>query len=468
MLALNELRTRPRTELKNYEPDLPYFQSMIPGQMEDAVRIFRAAIAAVQPARLLREYLVLRSGSLVVAGQTIPLHGVRHIYVVGAGKAAAAMAVEAEAILGDLVSGGVVTVPYGHRLPTSRVKVLEAAHPTPDVGGMQAVDETLELLRQVTDGDVVICLLSGGASALWCDPPSGIALTEVQATNDILIRSGASIGEINTVRKHLSRIKGGQLIRYCGGAKVVSLVISDVPGDALDSIASGPTVADPSTFGEACAVLVKYSLWSQLPSGVTEHLDQGRQGGVAETPKPGDPFFHNTATRIIGSNRVALLAAEGEAKALGYHTLLVPEPVTGDAEAEAQKLVVMAMGYRGPKPHCILQGGETTVRVTGSGKGGRNQHFALAALQAMGRVGAEALARLTILSGGTDGTDGPTDAAGGVVDGETLRRAEDSGLVVQEYLCHHNAYPFLQQTGSLLVTGPTQTNVMDIMMAIVT
>lgn len=399
--------------------------------------------------------------------ETIPVRAFRHIYVVGAGKAAAAMAAETEAILGDLVRGGVVTTKWGHAVPTKRIKVVEAAHPTPDEAGIRAVDKTIALLRQVTPDDLVICLLSGGASALWCDPPPGITLADMQAINEGLLRSGASIGAINTVRKHLSRIKGGRLVHYCRGARVVSFIISDVPGDGLDSIASGPTVADVSTFEEAFSILGGYGLMEGLAPRVAAHMEKGRKGLIPETPKPGDPLFRNTCNLIIGNNRLALLAAEKEAKCLGYHTLVVPEPVTGDAEEEARRLVALATSPAGQRPLCILQGGEPTVKVTGSGKGGRNQHFALAALHAMSSLGGDDLSNLVILSGGTDGTDGPTDAAGGVVDADTLRRAASLGLSIREFLENHNAYPFLKQTGSLLLTGPTQTNVMDIMMAIV-
>ena len=401
----------------------------------------------------------------MISGHALP--AVRNLYIIGAGKAAAAMAAVTEALLGDRISAGVVVTKYGHSLPVERLKILEAAHPAPDKKSVQAVSRTLELLREATGEDVVLCLISGGASALWCDTPPGITLAEVQATFDQLVRCGASISEVNTVRKHLSGIKGGQLIRYCGGARVFSLVISDVPGDALDVIASGPTVADPSTFEDAWSVLVQYELTGLLPSPVVEHIHKGCRGVVPETPKPGDPIFRNCVSRVIGSNRVAVLAAEREARALGYFTQVVPGLVTGDAEAEARKLVAYAAGYKGEEPLCIIQGGETTVKVTGGGKGGRNQHFALAALKALQNEEEPISRNITILSGGTDGTDGPTDAAGGVADRHTQQVAAEKHLHPDRYLENHDAYHFLQQTGSLLMTGPTQTNVMDLMIALV-
>lgn len=437
-------------------------------EREDAVRIFQAATAAVQPGRLLREHISLSNSFIALGGQQIVRHSIDHIYIVGAGKAAAAMAVETESLLGSLITDGIVTTKYGHALATNRIKVLEAAHPTPDENSVKAAALTVDLLKKATAKDLIICLISGGASALWCDLPPGTTLSEVQTTFDLLIQSGASIQEINTIRKHLSAIKGGQLVRYCGGAKIVSLIISDVPEDKLDVIASGPTAGDASTFADAYAILLKYNLTSRLPRSIMDYMEKGLRGVVAETPKPGDPLFKNTINRIIGSNRVAVQAAQIEAQALGYQTYVIPEVITGDAEAEAQKLVAMTSQYKGDSPLCIIQGGETTVKVTAQGKGGRNQHFALAALESLRDVRELGWPHdITILSGGTDGTDGPTDAAGGVVDKDTLSVALQNGLVFETYLRNQDAYHFLQQTGSLLITGPTQTNVMDIMIAIV-
>lgn len=437
-------------------------------ERQQAIQIFRAAIAAVQPAQLLRQHLAVRDDALLIGDQSFSRTAFGRIYVIGAGKAAAAMAVETEAILGALIADGLVTTKYGHSLPTERIRVVEAAHPVPDNNGVQAVAQTLRLLEKATPDDLVICLISGGASALWCDLPPGLTLPDVQATFDQLIRSGAAIGEINTVRKHLSAIKGGQLLRHCGGARVFSLIISDVPTDELAVIASGPTVADASTFQDAKAILVHHKLFSVLPPGIQRHLNRGLAGAIAETPKPGDSLFANTVNQVIGSNAMAVRAAANQARALGYHTHIVSQPVTGAAEAEAENLVALAATYQGGKPVCIIQGGETTVNVTGRGKGGRNQHFALAALNALkARQQDPALSGLTLLSGGTDGTDGPTEATGAVVDRQTLALAIQKNLSIDAYLTNQDAYHFLAQTDSLLITGPTQTNVMDIMLAIV-
>lgn len=435
-------------------------------ERQKAINIFTSAIAAVQPAQLLQQHLAVTNPALLISGQTIPKNTFKHLYIIGAGKAAAAMALHAEKILGDYLTAGLVTTKYGHSLPTKKITIKEAAHPVPDQNGVAAVAQTLQLLKQVTKEDIVICLISGGASALWCDVPPGITLAEVQATFDQLIRSGAGISDINTVRKHLSGIKGGQLLRRCNGARVFALIISDVPGDDLSVIASGPTVADSSTFQDACNILSKYQLWHALPQSVRTHLEQGVQGTIAETPKPGDPLFSRVTNTIIGNNQIALQAAAQQAATVGYHTQIIPQLITGDATAAAKELVAQALACKGNKPVCILQGGETTVQVTGQGKGGRNQHFVLAALNELNQLSHEK-ENMIILSGGTDGTDGPTDAAGGVVDAMTLAMASQQQLNIASYLKDHDAYHFLQQTNSLLITGPTQTNVMDIMMAIV-
>jgi glycerate-2-kinase len=437
-------------------------------ERESAIQVFKSAITAVQPVQLLQEHLAINQGTLTICGQTIPKEAFDHLYVIGAGKAAAAMATETEKILGDLISDGLVTTKYGHALPTQKIKIIEAAHPVPDEKGVAAVAETLALLEKVTEKDIVICLISGGASALWCDVPAGAKLFEVQTTFDLLIRSGAAIHEINTVRKHLSAIKGGQLIRHCRGARVFSLIISDVPGDDLGVIASGPTVPDASSFQDAHAILSKYNLVQQLPQSIQQHIEGGRKGRIGDTPKPGDPLFRRTTNAIIGSNRIAVEAAAKKAMALRYHTHIIPALITGDAAAEARKLVEAAIQYKGPKPACLIQGGETTVQVTGRGKGGRNQHFALTALQELSKLHDKNRAgHITILSGGTDGTDGPTDATGAVVDQETINLAAQKNLDIAAYLNSHDAYPFLELTSSLVITGPTQTNVMDIMIALI-
>lgn len=437
-------------------------------QKQHTVQIFNAATKSVHPAILLKQYLANDKDSVTICGQVFPKSSFDNIYVIGAGKAAAAMAVETEKIMGDNISDGLVTTKYDHILPTKKIKIIEAGHPIPDENCVKAVNRTIALLTKATKNDLVICLVSGGASALWCDVPDGITLQELQTTFNQLINSGAAINEINIVRKHLSYIKGGQLIRHCNGANVFSLIISDVMGDDLSSIASGPTVPDTSTYNLAYNVLVKYNIVDVLPQSILLHLKNGMCGIIAETAKPGEPGFERTLNTIIGNNQIALLAAENEAKALGYDTYKVSGLVTGDAEAEAKKFVMLATAYKRERPVCILQGGETTVKVTGTGKGGRNQHFVLAALIKLSKIKNKNLTdNITILSGGTDGTDGPTDATGGVINSETLSQANLKNMDIEAYLKKQDAYNFLKQTDSLLITGPTQTNIMDIMIAII-
>lgn len=432
---------------------------------EKAEQIFRWSTTAVQPAQLLQRNLAVSATTLTIGGQEVPLQAFRQLYVIGAGKAAAAMAVETEKIAGSLISDGIISTKYGHALPTQKIKTIEAAHPVPDEQGVEAVRQTIQLLKKLIPGDIVICLISGGASALWCDVPDGITLPDIQTTFQLLVTSGAGIQEINTVRKHLSGIKGGQLVRHCNGARVFSLIISDVPGDDLEVIASGPTVADPSTFHDAYAILARYNLLPQLPQNVRLHIEKGRNREIEETPKPGDPLFSNTVNKIIGNNSGAIGAAAKKATALGYHTHIIPGLITGDAETAARKLVASALNYKGPRPACIIQGGETTVKVTGQGKGGRNQHFALAALIELYKSNRPG--KICILSGGTDGTDGPTDAAGAVIDQDTLAVVANNNLDMEAALDNQDAYHFFQHTNSLVKTGPTQTNVMDLMLAII-
>ena len=434
---------------------------------QHAIQIFTAAVTAVQPATLLPRHLSVNDGVLSLGEQKIPRSSFRNLYVVGAGKASAAMAIATEQILGDLITDGLVTTKYGHALPCERIQILESAHPVPDENGVRAVEQTMSLLGQATADDLVICLISGGASALWCDVPTGLTLPDVQTTFDRLIKSGAAIDEINTVRKHLSAIKGGQLIQHCGGARVVSFLISDVPADDLGVIASGPTVADASTFQDAHAILSRYGLTPLLPERIRQRLDKGLTGQIPDTPKPGDTLFTRTINTIIGSNQVAVQAAAQHAQSLGYQTQVIPDLITGDAVAEARQLVSRAVQYQGARPVCIIQGGETTVNVTGTGKGGRNQHFALAALNELAHLPPDHRS-LTVLSGGTDGTDGPTNATGALIDSATLAVAHQQQLSINAYLANQDAYHFFNQTNSLLITGPTQTNVMDVMLAIVT
>lgn len=432
---------------------------------QDIVDIFSAAVASVHPAQLLPAYLSVENGSIKIGSHVINLSTKPKIYVIGAGKASAAMAVVTENILGDLIYDGIVVAKRHHSLPYRKIKIIEAAHPVPDEMGIDAVKETLDLLSNVTEHDIVICLLSGGASALWCDLPEGIQLNDIQTMSTALINSGATISEMNIVRKHLSSIKGGQLLRYCMGAKIFTLAISDVPDDLPEVIASGPTVADPSTFAEAIDILRKFSLFNDLPENIRTYLDKGINGINAETIKFGDQLLDNAFNILIANNQTAINAAANRAMSLGYKVELERSQVIGETTAEAISLFKRAMRNRWQGPLCIIWGGETTIRVTGTGMGGRNQHFVLSALKELKKI--DDPYNITILSGGTDGTDGPTEAAGAIADCNILIKAAELNLSIDKYLDNHDAYHFFKQTNGLIITGATQTNVMDIMIAIV-
>jgi glycerate 2-kinase len=434
-------------------------------ETQDAIDIFTAAVKSVQPEVLLPAFLKMENEFIVIGEESFPVSSFRNIYVIGAGKAAAAMAAETEKIIGPYITDGIVVTKYHHAIPCKKIKVVEAAHPIPDEMCIHGVKQTLQLLEPVRKEDIVICLISGGASALWTDLPEGITLEDMKFTFDALLKSGAAIDEMNTVRKHLSGIKGGQLVRHCHGARVISLLISDVPGDKPEVIASGPSMADPSTFKDAFKVLEKYNLLSIIPAAVIHHIEQGINGIIDETPKPGDPVFDNCRHYIIGTNLVALKAAAKKAKELAYHVTLIGQLITGDCGEEAKNFVGNSIDYPGIRPACILQGGETTVRVSGGGKGGRNQHFVLCALKELVHNGNPA--NIFILSGGTDGTDGPTDAAGAVTSSNLLSIAVAEGLSMDDYINNNDSYQFFEKTGGLMITGPTQTNVMDIMIAII-
>lgn len=433
---------------------------------QDALSIVDAAVAAVQPAQLLPLHLAVNNNIVTICNQAFHPATFKNIYVIGAGKAAAAMAVATEAILGDYITDGLVVTKYHHVLPCKKIKVVESAHPVPDEQSVHAVEQTIQLLQKATKNDIVICLMSGGASALWCDVPDDLTLKEVQITFDKLLTCGATIQEMNTVRKHLSFIKGGQLIRYCNGAKVFTLIISDVPGDDISVIASGPTVSDETTFSDTLDILVKYELLNQLPGRIQAYIKSGINGKITDTPKPGDLLFKHTTNVVIGNNFIALQAAAAKAVELGYVVVMNEKTITGNTGAEAIKFVNAALQHKGKKPMCLLQGGETTLKVTGKGKGGRNQHFVLTALQELSNY-SDVTPNLLFISFGTDGTDGPTDAAGAFGDKETINAALQKNLSITDYLQRHDAYHFFEQTGGLIKTGATQTNVMDIMMAIV-
>lgn len=435
---------------------------------ENVLKIFKAAVAAVHPAKLVPAHLFIENNMLHIFDHRFLINELQNIYVIGAGKAIAAMAKTVEEILGGLVTAGIVVTKSGHSLPLRKIQCIEAAHPVPDENGVAATVKVVQLLQRAERNDIIICLISGGASSLWIDIPDGASLNEVQETFQLLLKCGATIDEVNTIRKHLSAIKGGQLLRYAPQANWFSFIISDVPGNALPVIASGPTVPDNTTFEESKKILEKYNLLSQLPASVLLHINNGIEGKIKETSKVTDPVFKQVHNRIIGSNAIALEAAAEEARQLGYHIAFIEDSLKGDAATVGRELIRNLKKYKGAKPACFLLGGETTVTVTGKGKGGRNQQMVLSALLEMDPgLDEENFNQVTFLSAGTDGTDGPTDAAGAIADRQTLSMAHKQNLDAQKYLEDNDAFHFFEQVGGLLKSGPTQTNVMDMVVVVI-
>ncbi len=433
----------------------------------DAVEIFLAGVAAVEPGRAVANHFSCRDGVLIAGGKKVPLAPGGRVFIVGAGKAGAPMAAAVEEVLGDLLFKGLVVVKYGHLALVKKVLLREAAHPVPDEAGLAASLEIMEMLREAREEDLVICLLSGGGSALLPCPVPSVSLADKQAVTNFLLASGAKIAEINCVRKHLSLLKGGGLARAAHPARVVTLILSDVVGDALDVIASGPTVGDPTTFSDAVEILSRHSSARKVPAAVLHYLKMGANGGHPETPKPGDPELAGVLNVLVGTNTIAVNAAREKAKSLGYDTSVLSATITGETrEAAAVHAAVarkiLAGDHPVTPPACVLSGGETTVTIRGQGKGGRNQEFALAAA-----IGITGLPGVVVLSGGTDGTDGPTDAAGAVADSTTVTRALAAGMDPEAYLDNNDAYPFFGKLGDLLMTGPTLTNVMDLRVVLV-
>jgi hydroxypyruvate reductase len=424
--------------------------------------VLAAALAAVAPDAAIRRHLRREDDRLVAGSAAYDLSAGRRL-VVGAGKASGLMARGVEEVLGDRVDAGLVIVKDGHAVPTERVRLREAAHPLPDARGVAATSELLALVRGLGADDLVILLLSGGGSALLEQPAAGLSLAALQATTDLLLRSGASIQELNAVRKHLSAVKGGGLARAAAPAAVLDLVLSDVVGSPLDVIASGPAAPDPTTYADAAGVLTRYGLWDQVPEPVAAHLRAGLAGGRPETPKPGDPLFERVAHVIVGSNAHAAEAAVARASALGLNAPLLSTYVEGEAREVGRVLAALARelatsGRPVARPACLVLGGETTVTVRGDGLGGRNQEVALGAV-----VGLAGLPDVLVLGAATDGGDGPTDAAGAWADGTTLARAQALGLDPHAFLARNDAYHFFAPLGDLSITGPTLTNVNDLM-----
>lgn len=429
--------------------------------------IFRAALEAADPMKAVLRHLEIRGEVLFAGKRRYPLAMYRRILVLGAGKASAAMAAAVEKQLGRRIATGVVNVKYEHTAPLRHIQLVECGHPIPDEAGVRGSDRIAQLADEAREDDLVICLISGGASALMPAPAAGITLEEKQETTRLLLACGATIHEINAVRKHLSSLKGGQLARRAWPATVITLILSDVMGDNLDVIGSGPTAPDASTFETATAILRKYALLERVPRAVRKRLEDGAAGRIPETPKQDAKELSRTENLVVGSNRLAVDAAQVKARELGYKTLVLSTTIEGETRDVAAVHVAVAeeihrSGRPVRIPACVISGGETTVTLRGTGKGGRNQEFALAAALRM-----EGMPDTVILSGGTDGTDGPTDAAGAICDGGTVVRAQRAGLNAAEFLANNDSYRFFHKTGELLKTGPTNTNVADVRLILI-
>ena len=412
-----------------------------------ALSIFRAALKAADPALAVRRHVRLED--FETSGR---------IFVIGAGKASAAMAQAVERLLGKRIAGGFLNVKYGHGAKLRRIEVNECGHPVPDSNGLRGALRISEIARDAVVGDLVVCLISGGASALLPCPVPSVSLDEKRQLTQILLDCGADIHEMNCLRKHLSLVKGGQLARLAYPARVLTLILSDVIGDSLDTIGSGPTVPDPSTFAMAGEILSRYDLWRRIPPSIARYV----QNGEEETPKSNDPVFDRVENRIVGSNRLAMDAAAKRAGDLGYRPLILSAYMQGETRDVARVHAAIAREIRASgqpvqAPCCLISGGETTVTIRGTGLGGRNQEFALAAA-----LDLQELHGVTVLSGGTDGTDGPTDAAGALADETTVARGRELGIEAGAYLANNDSYRFFERLGDLIKTGPTRTNVMDV------
>jgi len=392
----------------------------------------------------------------------------RGIYIVGAGKATAPMAKAVEDIFGGRINKGIINVKYGFSERLKYTEVIEAAHPLPDENGVEGTKRIIDLLESLEENDLVFSLISGGGSALLPFPAGDVTLKEKQILTQLLLECGASIDEINVIRKHISLSKGGQMAKAAFPGQVINLMLSDVVGDRMDIIASGPFVPDPSTFSDAWNVLEKYELIKRSPKSILDYIKAGIEGKVPETPKPGDKVFNRVINHIVASNIIALRACKRKARSLGYNTIILSSMVEGETRDIARMHCAIAKeviktGNPIKVPACIISGGETTVTIKGNGLGGRNQEFCLTSAIDISGMNAN----IVVLSGGTDGNDGPTDAAGGIVDPITIKRGEDKGMDARVYLLNNNSYPFLKGAGDLFITGPTKTNVMDIHIVLV-
>jgi glycerate-2-kinase len=426
--------------------------------------IFLAGVKSVKPDNLINRYVSINNNILQIEEISFDLSILKNIFIVGAGKASASMAKAIENILGSRITAGHVITKYEHSIPLKYIEITEAGHPVPDENGIKGTSNILSIVNKAQKDDLVICLISGGGSALLADVPEGCTLEDLKAVSSVLLKTGANITEMNCIRKHLSKVKGGLLAKAASPASVVSLILSDVIGDPLDVIASGPTAPDPTTFADAIEIIRKYGIESEIPKQIYNVLQEGFENKRQETLKESDEMLLRTNNLIIGTNLLSLKTAREKAELLGYETSVMTNKLEGDISDVATFIienVKSAVNEKPDKRMCLLFAGEPTVKIKGTGKGGRNQHLALLIAGLL-----KDLPNVTFLSGGTDGTDGPTDAAGAVVDSLTLKNSLNLHLDMEIYLNNFDSYNFFKQEGGLIITGPTQTNVMDLMISL--
>ena len=429
---------------------------------EIALALMKESIKSADPYEAVKRSLKVEGSRLIVKGKEFPIKG--RIYVLAFGKAACSMAKAVEEVLDERIAEGIAITKYAYSLPLKKIKVIEAGHPVPDENSMRGARLGVELAKKVGEDDILLVLISGGGSALFMLPEDGISFEDKMKTNELLLKSGAKIYEINTVRKHISKVKGGKLAKLVKGT-LISLILSDVVGDPLEAIASGPTVKDPTTFQDAYKILRLYNLWDRLPESVRRHIELGLEGKAEETLKEDLPNVHNF---LIASNSLACEAAKRKAKELGLKAYILTTTLEGEAREVAIALgsIIEEIYHYGrpfEKPCVLIAGGETTVTIEGeAGLGGPNQEFALSIARKIA-----GLRGVVVLAMDTDGTDGPTNAAGGLVDSHTLEVLRKEGIDLEEFLRRHNAYEALERAKALLITGPTRTNVNSVIIAVI-
>jgi len=431
---------------------------------EDALSLFHTGIKAASPYNLIPNNMLLEENILTISdingeSRSFDLNNYNRITVIGAGKASKSMAYAVEKILDGKIDEGLVVTKKNFRSELKRIRVLETSHPLPGKSGIEASKKIVKICKNAKENDLIINLISGGASSLLPYPTDNITLEDKIKTTVILLNVGATIQELNTVRKHISAIKGGQLVRHIYPATIINLIISDVIGDQLDVIGSGITAPDPTTFEDSWNVVIKYKLENKIPHSVKNYLRDGIKGKVPETPKPGNPIFKNVYNLIIGNNELALSAIKIAAEDKGYNAKIISSTLEGEAKDTGKFMAQIAKEYSLPdeKPVCLIFGGETTVTVKGNGKGGRNQELCLSTA-----IEIDGIKNITFLSGGTDGNDGQTEAAGAICNGRTIERAKELGLDAMKYLNNNDSYTFFNKLDDLIITGPTNTNVMDV------